>query len=1497
MFQSLAAKLADYKNKFGKKNSDEAVATQENAPYQPEENVAPENDVFQSVDNGETQTSSEMDPAFAENMQNFDQQPQKKMSLGKILLILFLLLVLGGAGAAYYYISTIDWNQHKDKIAAEFSNFTGKRIVFNGPVHLTFLPAPKLKAEDIKIYNPGEDLDEPLAQIKSLEADLTLNSLLNGDFDVKMMSLKEPDIRLELLENNQLNWDTPLTDAQRANLENMEITLDSVLVQNATIHWIDDIRKKNYTINNINAEVIAQSIFGPYRIEGTYVKNNHPEGFAFSIGKMTSGLSTSVNAVINQPSTETFVRFDGSVMPQNSAINGNLIFESKKLMDFINSNSDKFKLKSEYDYPLAITLELKSNKQKIEITNFAVKYGDSAGAGNVLIPLSAGDYDVSKNDKSFRSKVEFGFNFTTLDLQPISKVFQELWNKYKTGTAAYNPQMDFDLLADVKAIKAVYNNQNVKDLKVSLDILNNKIIIRDFQAVLPGDADVSVKGDIFSDLGKLNFNLEPTLKTDEFRQTLNWLGIVPQSTKDTLLRRINAHAKVMGNFNKTSISGINLTLDNSIISGELGIINDKKFNIYAALKTNIFNIDDYFPEMVINQVDKSWADNINARFQKINISPDVYAELRLNADTLLYNSLPYSGVSLNGNLQQGVLQLTSFNIENMAGSKFELKGKIKGFGKKAEAENLKYSLTTQNFNELVSQMNISLPNIDMKKFNNFKVSGIVTGFPDYFATKSIAKLENIDIDFGGKAEQKNGVWEVNGLLDVRSPDFVKMVNDFNFHYDPKTYVLGMFNMHANVSGNWQKFVASDLIFNIGSNAFSGKIVYDETQEKPNIIADIAANRFELDKFFYNNAKVKASQNASFKPQRPDKIDFLARPFFDSEKFNFEFLNAFALTGKFNVSRLIYKDWNFDYCHFDVNSDGKNLSVSNFEADYQGGKIRTAFDLSLLPDNPTIRGNVSLENIEMAEKNFGGAQYGLKNGTLTLSARFLTSAQSFADMYENLNSEGKFSFANAIVKGWNIQDIYQDLLNRKTSQGLNAFVKSKLVSGEEKIASGQGRFFINNGRFTIDESLWNGEGFTTTFKADALLRNWEGESVFDIDFLNPDYLPNFGISYSGALDNPELNVNIENLAIMYNQRQKEIQEQEAAEQAAIKAQRRKNLDNSLLKTKAMNSEIETVIRPDLDLKKQKAVMPDAETFYTNFEQRLAKIEADLAELMLIAQNPDISEDMIKDVDERNARNQKYLDDMKAEMQRVSLENLKYSFTQTYNQILQKQDEARQYDEDYKKQKQELEKRIANIETSYVLEEDENFKRLKDALQGQILALTKIAEKVVSDYQNADTTNEFELEKSVRTIRALEQDINRYLSEIKNSYTQLFDYANERVKIAEEAYDKKKREEALKKKVEENTGTISVKGTGVSKTFVQNLDDIKATEEALKQQSLETSSSAQKVEPPLQQNKEEKSDAPIVRREGGLVRQSENAQNNLVKKADGKISKATGVIIRK
>lgn len=1518
MFQSLADKWAALKKKSGtseqEKNASDVAETEldENlddmptqedfqqtaddfAPhpienkFQSDEEVVPLENANHPQVPTPMASSKKNVPSLEEKDAPEENLPRPKHSWVKIFVVLFLFLLIGGSGAGYYYISNIDWNQHKDKIAAEFSQLTGKRIVFDGPVHLTLLPAPSLQAEDIKIFAPGEETDEPLAKIKSLVANLTLNSLLKGDFDVKMMSLQEADIRLELLENNTLNWDTPLSDAQRANLENVQITLDSVLFKNATIHWIDDIRKHNFTINNINAEVIAQSIFGPYRIEGTYIKNENPEGFAFSIGRINSGLSTSVNAVINQPSTETFVRFDGSILPQNNAVNGNLIFESKKLMNFINSNSDKFKLKPVYDYPLAVILELKSNKQKIEITNFAVKYGDSAGAGNVLIPLADGEYKTQKKKDPIRPRIEIGFNFAFLDMAPVSELLKEFWNKYKDGTATYNPQANFDLLVDIKAVSSSYNQQNIKDFKLSFDFLNNKITILDLSAVLPGDTSLALTGSIYSNLNHLTFDIKPSLKTDEFRQTLNWLGFSPKIDTDILLRRVDFKGVVAGDFNKVSLNSLDLTLDNSMVSGVIGIVNDEKFNLYTELNFSLLNIDDYFPEFAAQNPNLSWAENVDALFKKMIINPDIYVELRLKSDMLLYRSLPYFGVTLNGNIKDGVLQIEDMQVADVAAAKLNLKGKVKGFGQKAEVENLKFDLETNNFSEFVSKLKLPLPNIDAKKFTNLNMQGIVTGFADKVATKTIAKLDNINIDYSGLIELNDGNTDLNGTLELKSPDFVKMVNDFDFNYAPKAFVLGLFNMKSKVSGNLQKFDASDLQFNIGSNTFQGNLSYDATAERPNIVTDLTVNRLELDKFFYNNAKIKTNEKASFRAQNSGKVNFLEKPMLDAEKFNYDFLTSFDINAKMNVARMSYRGFNFDYCKFDFISKDNVAKLSNFEADFSGGKIKSDFELSMLAENPMLSGNLTLENMVIPEKNFSGAKYGIKSGMLNLFIQYVAPAMSFADMFEKLKADGNFQIKDAVLKGWNIKDIHDDLIARKRSQGLNSFVNNKLISGEERFADVNGKFSFDNGRFILSDSLWSGDGFTANLNANSSLKTWEGEAVFDVDFAEPDYLPNFKVIYSGSLTEPELNANVDDLAFMYNQRQKEVEAKEAAELAAKKEKIRKELDNSLLKTKAMESELANVVRPDLNLKKQKAYLEDAQKVYNNLGQRLDTLESELAEILLFAQNPEITEDMIKDVNVRNDRNQKYIDDLKKEIQRAYLENLTYSAEQNLKQMAQQNDEAEKYAQKYQNEKNSLEKRISSMVTSYSLDGDENFVRLKNSFQGKILAVNKIVEKVKTDFEKLDVKNEFAFDKFLREVTTLEQDVATYLSDIKETYTQLFDYANERVKIAEEAYLKQKREEEIKKKLEENTGSISVKGTGVSKTVVRDLKDIEEAEEAV------DSNQAKVLD--FDNKKTSSQSKSVVRKSSDVVQNPFESGSSIVKRADGKISKATGVIIRK
>ena len=290
----------------------------------------------------------------------------------KLLFVFVTLLVLIAAGLAVY-VASIDWNQHKDKIAQQFSELTGKNIVFEGPVSFRILPSPYLSATNVKIYNPGAVKDVPLVEIKKLVANLSLVPLLKGDFDVKRMVMRQPQINFEVMDDGTLNWQYPMSPEQRSRLETTSIKLNSVSLDNATLNFEDPYHDISLKLDDLNGEIMADSVMGPFRIEGNYIKNNNPEGFAISIGKLSDSFPTTCNVVFTHPGSKSCVRFDGNFMLGNKVLNGNLIVESEKLMDFAKANfkaAENFQ--PAYDYPLALTFDLSANEQQVNLSNMVI---------------------------------------------------------------------------------------------------------------------------------------------------------------------------------------------------------------------------------------------------------------------------------------------------------------------------------------------------------------------------------------------------------------------------------------------------------------------------------------------------------------------------------------------------------------------------------------------------------------------------------------------------------------------------------------------------------------------------------------------------------------------------------------------------------------------------------------------------------------------------------------------------------------------------------------------------------------------------------------------------------------------------------------------------------------------------------------------------------------------------------------------------------------------
>ena len=1491
-FQNIASKFSKSKKEQDNlKNTGDDPAAEHIAPeelhqhFQNEEYFNQENPMENIEQMPDENVAKNVVTDEPEPLPVYDFEPEKKSHWLRYTILFLLLLIIIALGAGYYYISHIDWNQHKDKIATEFMNFTGKKIVFEGPVHLTILPSPNLRAEKIKIYDPRQKNADPLAEIKSLVVDLTLPALLKGDFDVKMMSLLEPKINLEIDETGEVNWNTPLSDAQRQNLENMQITLDSVVFKNASINFSDEKHQIHEMIDNINAEVIAETIFGPYRIEGTYVKNNNPEGFAFSIGRISTGLSTNLNLVLNQPSTQTFVRFDGSILLQNNALNGNVIFESKQLMNFINSNFETFKLKEAYDYPLAVAFSLKSNIAKVDVSNFVVKYGQTAGAGNLLIPMPPMQNGTS--DKPFRPKVEFAFNFTNLDMTPLVSLCSDVWNKYKDVNAEFNPNLPFDMLADVKAVKSSYKNQAIKEFNLSFDLFDNKITLNDLSAVLPGDTAVKLNGKIYSSLNHLTYELDTSFKTDEFRQMLAWLDVQPGVEKDTLLRRIYFSGKLNGNLQKIGVAPFSLQVDKSVINGEMAAVLEDKLNLYAALSSDMVNFDDYVAPLPKDISSQSLLKQIDFRFMQLSRLNDINLTLKTKFNTIIWGGIPYQTVDFDAILQDSVLTVENLSISDFANAQVKMSGYVGGFGERARFNNLKLDLATDNISSFLGKIDVPQGKLGQGNFKKLRLSSLVTGNFDDFTSQTVAKLEDIDIDFNGRIFAQEDVYSADGNLKLKSPDFVKTVKDFGFDYEPKSYVLGFFNIDATGQGNLQKFDLKSVNFNIGPNTFQGAMQYDATLDRKFLAVALNINQFELDKFFYNNKENQTTKNNFMKVETNEELSFMAKPIFDQEIFNYDFLRRFDFQGLFNISNLSYKNYSFNEAQFELNSAAGVLQLLNFSAKYLGHDCNANLKLDISTSVPVLSGNFGIKDYTVAGSFLDGKKYGIRNGQLSFDSVFETNASSFNDMFENMRANVDFKIKDAVFKGWNFGAILQNLVSRETSDGLTPFIYENLQNGEENFALVSGKLSVQDGKYALSDMSFAHDDFDLRLESQGSISQWTTESLFTLKYNEPSYLPAFSFAYSGSLQNPNLSVDAEALAIMYNQRQAKFQAQKEAQLKAEREQRQKTLNDDLLQTQSFITQLDTVLQAEIESKKAKAYNQDIAQKYEALERDCFTLKTNLSALMLTRQNPDLDDALLEKVKNQNLAAESKIENLKKEMLDVSIENLNLIIKNNYSYILSQKEFTARIETETKDKIAELNQRLEKIETTYSLAQDDNFSRLKTSLQGSLLTLNKLIEATetkyadISSQKDEGVLNQFAIDMATQ-----DADVRRYVQDITTLQKQLFDYADQRVEIAEQAYAKKQKEEEIKRKLEENTGSISVKGTGVSRTVVRNLEDIEKSEQAIDNNTRVLDFS-------------KKSKENIIIRKNGRKNEENvpQADGSLVKKIDGEISQATGVIIKK
>ncbi len=101
--------------------------------------------------------------------------------------------------------SFIDWNAHKQEIAAIVRDATGRDLTIRGNIDVTILPSPALRVEDVRLSSIEGAVSPEMVRLPDWVVDEAFAPLLEGRL-ATVVTLVRPTVNLEKLKDGRVNW-------------------------------------------------------------------------------------------------------------------------------------------------------------------------------------------------------------------------------------------------------------------------------------------------------------------------------------------------------------------------------------------------------------------------------------------------------------------------------------------------------------------------------------------------------------------------------------------------------------------------------------------------------------------------------------------------------------------------------------------------------------------------------------------------------------------------------------------------------------------------------------------------------------------------------------------------------------------------------------------------------------------------------------------------------------------------------------------------------------------------------------------------------------------------------------------------------------------------------------------------------------------------------------------------------------------------------------------
>jgi AsmA protein len=195
------------------------------------------------------------------------------------------LVIIGGIVVSVFVLAAVllavmvDPNTYKGDIIRLVKERTGRELVFEGDVKLSFFPRLGVQTGGVSLSNPPGFGDKPFTRLQAANVSIKILPLLSGRVEVGRVSLEGLELHLLRDEQGRASWADftgPEDQGQEAEARKSagsgpstltDLSLDGVVVKDARIFWEDREKGKRYVLSGLNVDVKAIRPGKPFDFE------------------------------------------------------------------------------------------------------------------------------------------------------------------------------------------------------------------------------------------------------------------------------------------------------------------------------------------------------------------------------------------------------------------------------------------------------------------------------------------------------------------------------------------------------------------------------------------------------------------------------------------------------------------------------------------------------------------------------------------------------------------------------------------------------------------------------------------------------------------------------------------------------------------------------------------------------------------------------------------------------------------------------------------------------------------------------------------------------------------------------------------------------------------------------------------------------------------------------------------------------------------------------